>query len=333
MTQENPSNTAPPPHAAVTLLHRFVSQKTTFIITAAICLVLIIGSSVIGAANRTGLRYDQIRVKDFTAIQSNIMNYFRNNNYVLPQNIDALRSYTDTTGQRFSNLTRTGERTASYEDPETGRPYEYKILSPYSYQLCTTFSTEKTTPQSNRPTYSYSYYPSTDHIKGYDCLTYQIPEYYKKNYNSYYNRLPVRAVTPTPTHQLTPHALTFLNPKSGDTLCIGQPYTIEWETNTNATEVQLSLTSQQEFKMYLITKPQPTTQQLYTYELNNRNKASFNWTVGSVMELNSDEKITTPPGNYRIQATITQNDSSKTFLGEQITLADCSTTPTMYILR
>jgi len=102
-------------------------------------------------------------------IHSAILGYYSKNGRVPQELKDSTTSY-------ISDM---------WTDPETDQAYEYAVVSNTSYKLCTTFSTDSTEAREDDPDYYPYYYEeegSKDHKKGYDCITYDIPESYIASY-------------------------------------------------------------------------------------------------------------------------------------------------------
>lgn len=114
-------------------------------------------------------RFDERRVQDLMAIQSQIISYWQAKEK-LPQTIDELRD--DIRGF------------APPRDPETGEPYIYKINGPLEFELCSIFKTSnrqssvkgeaKPVPAVPRGAYYQDYYPGLDenwlHEAGETCF-------------------------------------------------------------------------------------------------------------------------------------------------------------------
>jgi len=95
------------------------------------------------------LRFDEMRLTDFSIINSEIRGYFTKNR-LLPGDLHTLKiSDTNT------------------NDPQNKNPYNYEILSATSYKLCTNFSVESKDTNND----------SQKHKKGYDCIVYTLPNY------------------------------------------------------------------------------------------------------------------------------------------------------------
>jgi hypothetical protein len=163
----------------MTLLSRDapLSKEQQFILGLSILVVVVLGLgfSIVGSPiSQRDVSLDTQRLANFQNIK-----YAIESSYPL----DGLPT-------TFAQL-KVSVNAASYSDtdvladPETKAPIDYSILDSFSYNLCTTFSTDTT----NQPLAQYNYVDSgiddTRHAKGYDCITYHIPEYLR--------------TTPTPT--------------------------------------------------------------------------------------------------------------------------------------
>lgn len=150
-----------------------------YYIFAGIFLLCIIGVVIAGLTisgnpiEQRDSKFDQLRLTDFTNIRYKIENYYTSNKK-LPDKL------TDVDATQL-------------QDPETQKDYDYEISGATSYKLCTTFSTE--TKENKKPGsegYSIVNVNENGHKKGYDCITYQLPDYLTR--------------TPTPTSTPEPLA-------------------------------------------------------------------------------------------------------------------------------
>ena len=130
----------------------FVGVLTVFVISVVVFGFVIAGTPF--STRNTG--FDNQRVSDFNNLRYSIEAYYQDNRK-LPESLGSLTN-------EYSN--------AIYNDPQSGKPYEYKILTNTSYSLCTTFSLDSEDLEKGTP----SYYPKQEnkHKKGYDCITYKI---------------------------------------------------------------------------------------------------------------------------------------------------------------
>ena len=78
------------------------------------------------AVQRT-LKFDQRRVSDLTDISFAVASYWED---------------TDRLPEKLTDLQGRGTFIRSAEDPETGEPYEYRVLSEKGYELCAVFTTD-----------------------------------------------------------------------------------------------------------------------------------------------------------------------------------------------
>lgn len=127
-----------------------------------------IGISVVGTPlSQRLINFDNTRIADFSRLKYQIEGYYRTNS-VLPLNI--------------TDLERTG---TVPKDPETGNQYEYHKVTETSYKFCTVFSTDSEQidkRQGGRESYAYPAPGGTDtnHTKGYDCISYILPDHILK---------------------------------------------------------------------------------------------------------------------------------------------------------
>lgn len=157
---------------------------------------------------------DEIRMSDFNNIFSSIQNYY-SINHRLPEKLRDL-----------------GLTSVSDKDPKTREFYEYKVVDKYNFKLCTTFDEEVLEDYGTyRPQGIKIEPPNTDpkkgHKKGYDCLTYGIPSYYRidpinydpfKDSKSHINDIPT-------------HKDAFISPKGAETFNIDQPITFTFKND------------------------------------------------------------------------------------------------------
>lgn len=130
--------------------YMFMSFLTLFVIGS-----VLLGFNEGGSPRAQKLKaLDTQRVSDMNSLRYSIENYYQTNKK-LPQNLDQLSPKPNKT------------------DPETKNPYEYKTSSDISYQLCTNFATDTTTANNNDLIYN----GNQTHKKGYDCITYTLPNY------------------------------------------------------------------------------------------------------------------------------------------------------------
>lgn len=95
---------------------------------ALVILALVAGFVIMGSpGTQRELRLDQERVNDLQQIQWEVVNFWQRNNR-LPQSIEQLESAI--TGFRLP------------EDPASGEPYSYRVLSDTRFELCATFAKE-----------------------------------------------------------------------------------------------------------------------------------------------------------------------------------------------
>ena len=133
-------------------------------------------------------KFDQTRLSNFSQIRSAIQSYYSKNKS-LPSKLSDLP-----TDYYYSD---------KIKDPETNKDYDYQVVSNTSYKLCATFSADSSAanPNQNNLLYDYSGLSNatTTHIKGYDCITYNLPDYYTSLGNSNYGQVVITNPAPFPT--------------------------------------------------------------------------------------------------------------------------------------
>lgn len=136
----------------------------TAVVVAALAYVFMSAGSPFAERAR---KMDQTRLSFFNVLENQIMSYYSKNKS-LPQSLaDAVK---DT---YYAN-------SKSDKDPETGNPFGYVVKADgYSYDLCATFSTASD-GKSGQDYYSYGNSGPKTHKKGYDCITYAIPDYLRQ---------------------------------------------------------------------------------------------------------------------------------------------------------
>ncbi|MEK7099343.1 MAG: DUF5671 domain-containing protein [Patescibacteria group bacterium] len=108
-----------------TMLPRYAAMASAVLIIAAIGA----GFFIVGSpAQQRARRFDAERIADLQMLQSGIINYWMHKE-ALPATTDALKD---------DLLGFVPER-----DPETGKPYEYRISGPLSFDLCAIFKTDE----------------------------------------------------------------------------------------------------------------------------------------------------------------------------------------------
>src|SRR5512141_2223660 len=136
----------------------------TFLILTVIVLAVVIKGFLISGtpASQRALNYDSQRISAMSSIKYSVDSYYQQNRQ-LPKSLDQLSA-------SYLNL----------NDPETKKPYDYKVVNDTSYSLCTTFSTDTKDPSSQLRQYSYTDIEGTTsyHSKGYDCLDLKAPVVY-----------------------------------------------------------------------------------------------------------------------------------------------------------
>ena len=130
-----------------------------------VALACTIGISIAGTPiSQRLINFDNTRLGDFTTMKYRVENYFRSHSRI-PYNM--------------SDLANGGDLPT---DPESGNQYEYQKITDTSYKLCAVFSTDsgETREKEKALNTSYPMYLDSDnqnHKKGYDCLSYTIPDY------------------------------------------------------------------------------------------------------------------------------------------------------------
>jgi hypothetical protein len=99
----------------------FPGIVTTVVATAVIAAIVMLGAP----STRRLHKLDEVRVQNLTLMALSVNGYF-NRHKELPADLDALAK-------------EPGYHVAR-GDPDTGRPYEFKILGTTSYRLCADFS-------------------------------------------------------------------------------------------------------------------------------------------------------------------------------------------------
>lgn len=161
-------------------------KQGIMILGVIVALACTIGISIAGTPiSQRLINFDATRLSDFTNMKYRAENYFRSNSRI-PYNM--------------SDLANGGELPT---DPESGNQYEYQKVTDSSYKFCTVFSTDSVEIRKKGQalnTYDTSY-PENDnqtHKKGYDCITYMIPDYMLNDQKSP-TIVPYRLPTAQPT--------------------------------------------------------------------------------------------------------------------------------------
>lgn len=125
--------------------------------------LVITGFYVSGTPNaQKFVRYDEKRLSDFSQIRYEVEAFY-DRDKKLPKDL--------------SELTRINRLV----DPETNKPYEYKIVEDGTYELCTNFSNDYSTYQDlGGNNYMFDSTQNINFKKGPDCIKLIIPEY-KRN--------------------------------------------------------------------------------------------------------------------------------------------------------
>lgn len=131
---------------------------TWFLIAAGIAVAasIVAAIAVIGApSHQRAKRFDERRVHDLTVLHNAIERHGRSEQR-LPNTLAELRR---PDGNAF-------DRT----DPQTGQPYDYRVLDARRYELCATFATERTTRDASE-----SHLDEWLHPAGRHCFTHSLP--------------------------------------------------------------------------------------------------------------------------------------------------------------
>lgn len=142
-------------------------RAATIIASGVIGISLISGVFVAGTPQtQRALRFDEQRVNDLAAIQSQVMFHW-NQKGKLPASLDVLKD--DISGFRTP------------QDPGSGAAYEYTAINPTTFELCATFSHPSRNDMGvTRPEYLYPYNDTWAHEAGRACFRRTIdPELYK----------------------------------------------------------------------------------------------------------------------------------------------------------
>lgn len=126
-----------------------------------VALTIATGFTLIGSpVNQQLLRYDETRYNDMQQVKYRIESYYQANNK-LPASLQDLN---------YSGM--------SLNDPQTGKPYTYTIISEDKYTICTDFSTNA----EEFKKYSNSTYFDTPitHMKGHSCIPFFISQNLKR---------------------------------------------------------------------------------------------------------------------------------------------------------
>jgi hypothetical protein len=98
-----------------------VAAVTAFVVAALIAAIVVLGSPALQRQRHL----DERRVRDLSSISANI-NFYASTHNALPPDLATLGK-------------EPGPRRAP-NDPDTGAPYEYSVLTAESYQLCAVFA-------------------------------------------------------------------------------------------------------------------------------------------------------------------------------------------------
>lgn len=137
-------------------------MRNTYLIIGTIAIIVvatvIYGFSAAGSPFETRSRkFDEERVRDIQSLKSVVESYYTKKGS-LPKTLSELDD-----SRYYLNKD-------SKNDPETGKEYEYSIVSSTKYKICATFSIAS---DEQRDTYSY-YNKEFKHPKGYHCFNLSI---------------------------------------------------------------------------------------------------------------------------------------------------------------
>lgn len=175
-------------------------MKKYFVFIAVLWLYIVgiigISFAIIGSPSKAqGYRFDQQRISHFKLLKNRIQTIYSDSKE-LPSTISSFR---------FLSYAK---------DPQSHRLYDYTIVSPTSFKLCTTFSED---PQQRYNDYQFDNSDMNEYHKGYSCILYTVTNYSNTNY-----------LTPTPTNTSPKGYLKLSTPTTGETLCLGKEYRIQW---------------------------------------------------------------------------------------------------------
>lgn len=216
---------------------------------------------------------DAIRYYDFARLSKTIDTYYSKYGY-LPSKLDDLKSI---------------DSSIYTADPFTREPYGYKTdagtgnaINNTTYSLCATFEADPIVQSGLQLNLN----------KGYNCIPYITGLTGNLNQANgsnakYYN--------------LNNNFVTLIKPASGEKLCYGQPYTLQWKADPSIKTVQLFLA--------------PPYGQSYTNDANNPYNPFSNDTTSL---FSPHQEIPAQTGSYTW--TVGQIDSQKKLLGDAFTI-------------
>jgi hypothetical protein len=111
--------------------------------SASLIVLIIVGigvSSIGSPTTQRNIRFDEQRISDLSSIQGALIDYYRNNDNILPKDLLALSQ-------------ASGYYIASVKDPQSNENYEYRIISDNKYELCASFATDNQTEELAKRTY------------------------------------------------------------------------------------------------------------------------------------------------------------------------------------
>jgi len=165
----------------MTKYYIFVAVLCSLVLTLVIITVLVSGTP----SEHKAITLDKQRLQAFDTIAIRIKSYSDDNK--LPQSLSQVSSLNSSYSSKI--LT----------DPETGKSYDYKLISDTSFQLCAVFSTESYKQDKN--TLELFAEHNISYKKGYNCFTYHQKSPKSKQINQ------TITTTPKPTKKPTPEPI------------------------------------------------------------------------------------------------------------------------------
>jgi len=142
------------------------------------------------------IRYDEIRIKDFSTLKTGIDNYYADH-FKLPSSLIELSSNRAKTDKPYIKK--------EPKDPQTKQSYQYQAMGAGKYEICATFETssddikKRKTGLKNDELDSYNSYDydvDTSHPKGFYCIPYTVAAYLQDRYNDNLQTPPGSRVNP-----------------------------------------------------------------------------------------------------------------------------------------
>ncbi len=265
-----------------------------------LCFIVVVAGFVIAGlpTSEQAMNFDQQRQSDFVSISSDIQGYY-SQNQMLPATLNAIPS------------------ALQYTDPNTESPYAYQRISPNSYELCADFAT-RVTPSSNSRAYDGGTLQMSQnapdrlnavfqHKKGYDCVVFYVTSSW---------------LTPTPSYGYNTYSpggrnsVAILHPNNSETVCIGDPYTIEWTVPTSVQGISIDLyppgSSNYSDKLPIVGVIKANTNTA-------AEKGTYTWNVPASI----DSKAITPGFGYHIQISTYSPQSNSDYSSDLFAIANC----------